>query len=222
MYEVGNFYQNHRRYIQSKSNYQLAGNIITTSSQSQVCWPFITNQDMGVTKSWNNVTLDPTATASPCGAIGNPTTISAKTFFNDTFALFFNQNQIPINETGISWPGDQGYKYKRQPNSESVQWIDPENEHFIVWMRTSGLPDFKKLWGRIETDLEAGEYRIQVSNNYNSSGWEGSRFVHLTTKTIFGGKNVVLPCAFMVLGVGCIIASIFFFKKWQSNKAYVD
>lgn len=32
MYEIGNFYQNHRRYIQSKSNFQLAGNVITTSS----------------------------------------------------------------------------------------------------------------------------------------------------------------------------------------------
>ncbi len=71
MYEVGNFYQNHRRYIQSKSNYQLAGNAITTHSQSQVCWPFITNADMGVTKSWGGVALDPAATASPCGAIGN-------------------------------------------------------------------------------------------------------------------------------------------------------
>jgi hypothetical protein len=26
LYQLGNFYQNHRRYIQSKNNYQLAGN----------------------------------------------------------------------------------------------------------------------------------------------------------------------------------------------------
>ncbi len=25
LYQLGNFYQNHRRYIQSKNNYQLAG-----------------------------------------------------------------------------------------------------------------------------------------------------------------------------------------------------
>lgn len=70
MYEIGNFYQNHRRYIQSKSNYQLAGNAISSSSQSQVCWPFVTNEDMGVTKSWGNTTLNSSAIASPCGAIG--------------------------------------------------------------------------------------------------------------------------------------------------------
>ena len=75
---------------------------------------------------------------------------SAKTFFNDTYQLFDkNGSQIEINETGISWPGDKGYKYKEGPNSGHVQWINPEDEHFIVWMRTSGLPNFRKLWGRI-------------------------------------------------------------------------
>lgn len=95
----------------------------------------------------------------------------ARTFFNDTFALYQNNTQIPINETGISWPGDKGYKYKRATNSESTQWIDPEDEHFIVWMRASGLPNFKKMWGRIEQDLDAGEYTVVITNNYNSTDW---------------------------------------------------
>ena len=30
------------------------------------------------------------------------------------------------------------------------------NEHFIVWMRTAGLPSFRKLYGRIDSDLPAG------------------------------------------------------------------
>lgn len=89
-------------------------------------------------------------------------------------------------------------------------------------MRTSGLPDFKKLWGRIQTDLEPGNYIIKIQNNYNSSAWDGNRVVYLTTKTIFGGKNVLLPSAFLVLGVGCIVASLFFFKKWQMNKNHVE
>jgi len=30
------------------------------------------------------------------------------------------------------------------------------NEHFIVWMRTAGLPTFRKLYGKIDQDLPAG------------------------------------------------------------------
>ncbi len=54
-----------------------------------------------------------------------------------------------INENGIAWPDDKGNKFKKNKN-ENVHWIDPTEEHFIVWMRTSGLPNFRKLWGRIE------------------------------------------------------------------------
>ena len=38
-------------------------------------------------------------------------------------------------------------------------------EHFIVWMRTAGLPNFRKLWARIDGDLEAGTYTINVVNS---------------------------------------------------------
>jgi hypothetical protein len=31
----------------------------------------------------------------------------------------------------------------------SQQWLNVEQEHFIVWMRTAGLPNFRKLWGKI-------------------------------------------------------------------------
>jgi hypothetical protein len=30
------------------------------------------------------------------------------------------------------------------------------DEHFIVWMRTAGLPNFRKLWGRIDNTLIPG------------------------------------------------------------------
>jgi hypothetical protein len=31
-------------------------------------------------------------------------------------------------------------------------------EHFIVWMRTAGLPNFRKLWGKIDGELPEGSY----------------------------------------------------------------
>lgn len=32
-----------------------------------------------------------------------------------------------------------------------------QNERFINWMRVAALPRFRKLWGKIETDLKAGD-----------------------------------------------------------------
>lgn len=32
-------------------------------------------------------------------------------------------------------------------------------------MRTAGLPNFRKLWGKIEQDLEAGDYVITIDNS---------------------------------------------------------
>jgi len=39
-----------------------------------------------------------------------------------------------------------------------------EDQHFIVWMRTAGLPDFRKLWGKIDSEdgLKAGKYQLKV------------------------------------------------------------
>ena len=41
-------------------------------------------------------------------------------------------------------------------------------EHFIVWMRTAGLPNFRKLWGKLsvdgktDLDLDAGTYTVKI------------------------------------------------------------
>jgi hypothetical protein len=37
-------------------------------------------------------------------------------------------------------------------------------EHFIVWMRTAGLPSFRKLWGKINNVLDVGNYSLVIDN----------------------------------------------------------
>jgi hypothetical protein len=48
------------------------------------------------------------------------------------------------------------------------------NEHFIVWMRTAGLPTFRKLYGKIDQDLPAGT-QLSFAINPGKGGREGGR-----------------------------------------------
>jgi len=57
-------------------------------------------------------------------------------------------------------------KNPSKKNWQDIQWHDMEDEHFIVWMRTAGLPNFRKLWGKIEDGLAPGNYQIRIENNY--------------------------------------------------------
>lgn len=36
-------------------------------------------------------------------------------------------------------------------------------------MRTAGLPNFRKLWGKIDGGLKAGQYQVTITNTYNVS-----------------------------------------------------
>lgn len=69
-------------------------------------------------------------------------------------------------------------------NSSTTQWINPENEHFIVWMRTAGLSNFRKLWGHIDTPLINGTYTFTVDNFYNPKTFAGHKNIVLSTSGI--------------------------------------
>ena len=38
------------------------------------------------------------------------------------------------------------------------------DEHFIVWMRTAGLPNFRKLYGHLDAGAKKGFYRVLINN----------------------------------------------------------
>jgi hypothetical protein len=211
-YQLNGFYQNHRRYVKSKSDDQLNGKDITYEAMkdSQDCDPVITNKDMEKTISITNKELQEKDVAIPCGLI-------AKSFFNDNYKKWellskFEDNNheiINVNESNIAWKADKELKYKNV--NLDKQWIDMTNEHFIVWMRPAGLPNFRKLWGRINRSLEAGsDIRVTIDNNFDISSFNGEKYLILSTVNAFGGKNSFLGISYIVLGAISIILAIIF------------
>ena len=85
-------------------------------------------------------------------------------------------------------------------------------------MRTAALPYFRKLWGKIETDIEKGTIKIVVTNNYDVSKFDGRKTIVLSTANEFGGKNNFLAIAYLVVGCICFVITIAFsIKKIKSS-----
>ena len=140
--------------MKSKSQKQLMGEKTTLEEMKsdEDCDPIYTNADMGFKENLIDplLSIDGTPLVSNQQAI--PCGIMAKANFNDKFNTWkINEEEITINQKNIAWDKDK----KLFKNSEkSKQWIDIKDEHFIVWMRPTGLSDFRKLWGRIDRDLK--------------------------------------------------------------------
>jgi hypothetical protein len=143
--------------------------------------------------------------------------------FNDTFALYDEKDKrVTIEEDDIAWDVDKDEKYERlEDNWAKKQWTDVENEHFIVWMRPSGLPYFRKLWGRIEDDLEKGDYKVQINSNYDVDDFDGEKWIVLSTANAFGGKNDFLGIAYIVIGCLSLCCAVFFVVKKFCLKSQV-
>ena len=215
-YRLKNFYQNHRRYIKSKSNKQLKGNILSENEVKDDCDPIILNKDIYIgVKNKNGDELDPNGVAHPCGLI-------AKSVFNDTSEIIKQGGNEPIkiNDNDIAWGVDKE-KYKNSDNY-SAQWWNVEDERFMVWMRPASMPDFRKPWGRIEKDLIKGEYSVIITNNYPVKSFDGKKYFILSTVNGLGGKNYFLAILYLVVGGASIIVGIFFYfgyKKYNTEKS---
>lgn len=168
-YRLTNFYQNHRRYVDSFYDKQLAGNAVTAKQvNTSDCTPL--KAEDGSHKPFY-----------PCGLIAN-------SIFNDTFfspyAVGTENTPYNMSEKGIAWDSDKDlYKnissetpidslavppnwHMRFPNGYTQSNPPPnigEDEHFMVWMRTAGLPDFSKLYMRNDsTTMPKGTYQVDI------------------------------------------------------------
>jgi len=220
-YGLDNFYQNHRRYVKSRDDTQLLGEVIALKDLNKDCKPY---------RSYNSTDTLPIA---PCGAIAN-------SLFNDTLKI--SQDgiaDIPVHKDGIAWPTDKRSKFKNpadwvdkkcqseafkdtvKPPNWPVHICDMENgyqnEDLIVWMRTAALPNFRKLYRRIDhsstplkDNLPAGNYTLIVGYNYPVKAFDGRKKLILSTVSWMGGRNPFLGIAYMVVGVLCILLALIF------------
>ena len=112
-------------------------------------------------------------------------------------------------------------KMKRQPDSANKQWIDPENQHFINYMLTGSLMTKKRLWGKIEEGLKAGEYSLLTENNYKVHNLGIEKGIQLTTTTVFGGANLFFPVAFLILALISLVYSIVVGQQLDEYEEYI-
>ncbi|PPD75120.1 hypothetical protein GOBAR_DD27964 [Gossypium barbadense] len=138
----------------------------------------------------------------PCGLI-------AWSLFNDTFEFIREGAELKVNRKNIAWKSDRGHKFGKNVYPFNFQngtligggKLNPEiplsdQEDLIVWMRTSALPSFRKLYGRIEEDLDVDDVVVvNLMNNYNTYSFGGKKKLVLSTSSWLGGKNDFLrPC----------------------------
>jgi hypothetical protein len=191
-YELFNLYQNHRRYIPSRSNSQLKGD---SNPDTSPCDPLV---------NFNGSLL------YPCGLIAN-------SFFNDTFQLYVQGQPLNVETDNIVWQSDKEKKFKKVQESTmgpEGQLPAVDNPDFINWMRAAALPHFRKLKYVIPVDLPKGTaLLIDIQNTYRVSGFGGEKRLILSTVTVLGGKNDFLGAFSVLSGVVMILLAIFFICK---------
>lgn len=206
----------------------MRGNFKTVEELKQDCNPIVVVGDLNEDQKYslNGEKMHDSWPAIPCG-------LQAKSMFTDKFSLSkMDGPPIELEDNDIAWKSDVEFKFKNLENIpadalngdhgddyKNIQWLDMTDPHFIVWMRSSALPNFRKLYGKIQNGIKKGEYVVRVTNKYNVQPFDGAKSIVLTTTTSLGGNNSFLAWAFMLLGVFCFAYEIIFIITLRKKRA---
>ncbi len=231
-YKLSNYYQNHRIYVSSRSDYQLKGD---SSPDISTCIP----------SSSKSNSKD--QTLYPCGLIAN-------SFFSDKFGanlcrvgasncmnlgnLTGNSDENPYwKKKGIAWSGDVSERFKlntatindlqMKGNQSLYSRISPftgreiplpTDEDLMVWMRVAALPTFRKLYRIIQLDLKKNDIlQITIDNNYLVDSYNGEKSIFISNTNALGGKNNFLAYCYIIVGAMTGIFAFLFHSKNQRN-----
>ncbi|KAJ1330224.1 hypothetical protein BSLG_006886 [Batrachochytrium salamandrivorans] len=149
----------------------------------------------------------------------------------------------PLNQQGIAWPSDFE-KYGNINSQTALtpeqipttlipppfwrtafpQWANGYNSTnlpnlktwgaFQVWMRTAGLPTFRKLWGRnTDSVLPHGTWQVDIVQNFDVSRYSGTKSIIISSVSVLGGKNSFLGIAYVCVGSICWALGIAFLAR---------
>ena len=199
-YQVDGIIQNHRFYMDSKSDKQLKGEEEDDLKKNKICENAQTKEDI----PWqNNGDYGNDDIANPCGLI-------AKTYFNDEFSNWrLNDDRLEeeLEEKGIAYQSDID-TYVGVKDNENL------GEHFLVWMRPSPFSNPRKLWGRINKDIKQNsKLTVKIGLKYY---YGGNRYIILSTRNIFGGKSMFLGICYIIAGGLSLMASVIFITTYSS------
>lgn len=113
------------------------------------------------------------------------------------------------------YPDEDTTQYLYESYPDQISPIDGiTDQHFKVWMRTAPLPNFRKIYGKIDHNFKKGNVlKFNITANYEVNSFSGGKSIIISNLGEFGGKNPNLGIAYIVVGIIAFVFGLLFSTK---------